>query len=499
MRLFVFCLLSWVAFGIGAVASDQRLTAAVKEGRLADVTALIKERVNVNTPEADGTTALHWAAEHSNEDIVDLLIQAGARPNVTNDYGMTPLALASRNGNVAIVRALLKADAAPNTVLSTGETAIMAAARAGSSEVVSLLVDAGANLTTRENAAGQTALMWAAAEGHTDVVRILIDRGADPRAHSRAGFTSLLFAARNGDIETTRVLLAAGVDINDAAPDGTTALTMATMRSHIEYANFLLSRRADPNKGPGFTPLHWVVGDWSVELAGDRTHLRPEGTEWDRVLPLQGQARLDLAQRLLDHGADVNAKATSTPRLSVGTGGGGGRNAGKLVGATPFWMAAQIANIPMMRLLLANGADPLFRTARNVSPLMAAAGVDSTAAYGTTGVAEKDALEAIELCMTLGDDVHTVSKFGETALHGAAYRGNAGANKISQLLLQKGIDVNIKNSRGWTALTIAEGIYTNMANTKNPELLRLLAENGATPSPVGIERNAYAIIFDDRQ
>ena len=61
-----------------------------------------------------------------------------------------------------------------------------------------------------------------------------------------------------------------------------------TIRSHVDYAKFLLELGADPKKGPGFTPLHWVVGDWSVELAGDKTAIRPEGTEWDRLLPLAG-------------------------------------------------------------------------------------------------------------------------------------------------------------------------------------------------------------------
>jgi ankyrin repeat protein len=380
----------------------------------------------------------------------------------------------------------------------------MTAARVGSADVVSLLIEAGANLEETESAAGQTALMWAAAERHTDVVQLLIGRGADPHAHSRGGFTPLLFAARNGDADTTRVLLDAGVDINEAAYDDTTALIIATIRSHTRYAAFLLDRGADPNKGPGFAPLHWVVGDWSVELAGDKTHLRPEGTEWDLLRPLQGQARLDIATLLLKHGADVNGRAKAIPRASIGVGGrrtggggGGGRSGGRLDGATPFWMAAQIANLPMMRLLLAHGADPLIRTVRNVSPLMAAAGVDANAAYGTTGVAESDAVDAIRLCLEFGDDVRTVSILGETALHGAAFRGNAGANRIAELLMEKGIDINVKNKRGWSALTIAEGIYTNMANTRSPDLERLLAERGAQPSPPGIERDAYAVVFDE--
>jgi ankyrin repeat protein len=506
MRYAALCSLSlWLLLSTVtlAVADDRRLVAAVKGGKTDLVRQLLSQHADANTPELDGTTPLHWATERDEEDLVGLLLSAGAHANTVNDYGTTPLSLACRNGNARVVSLLLKAGADPNSALGTGETPVMTAARVGSVEVVKLLIAAGANLDAAESAAGQTAIMWAAAERHADVVRLLVERGADPHAHSKGGFTPLLFAARNGDAETTRVLLNAGVDINEAAYDDTTALMIATVRSHTEYAEFLLERGANPNKGPGFTPLHWVVGDWSVELAGDKTHLRPEGTEWDLIRPLPERTRLDFATLLLTRGADVNARAKAIPRALIGvggrnsSGGGGGRSGGRMDGATPFWMAAQVANLPMMRLLLAHGADPLVRTARNVSALMAAAGVDANAAYGTTGVAENDAVEAIRLCLELGNDVHAVSTLGETALHGAAYRGTAGSNKIAELLLDRGLDINVKNNRGWSALTIAEGIYTNMAHTRNEELENLLTKRGAYPSPLGIERDAYAVVVEE--
>ncbi|OFW19649.1 MAG: hypothetical protein A3H97_18680 [Acidobacteria bacterium RIFCSPLOWO2_02_FULL_65_29] len=494
---FVILLISFSS--LAALAADQRLIQAVRRGSMETARELIKQRIEVNAPQSDGTTALHWAVEVDNREMVSLLVGAGADVNVASDFGVTPLALASRNGSAAIVSILLRAGANVNTALRTGETPLMTAARTGRAEVVDALLEAGANLNAKEPEAGQTALMWAIAEGHTEVVRTLITHGANVREASRRGFTPLLFAARNGDVETTRALLAAGIDVNDASGDGTTALTIATIRSQVAYAKFLLDLGADPNKGPGFTPIHWVVGDWDVELAGDKTHVRPEGTEWDLTLPLKGKARLDYLTLLLDRGADVNAKAQSTPRVAVGTGGGGrggGGRGGKTEGATAFFMAAQLADVPLMRFLLSKGADPLARTARNVSPLMAAAGVDSNTEIGYTGVAEADAVEAIKLCLELGDDVHTVSTYGENALHGAAYRGNAGSNKIAQLFLDRGVQVNVINKRGWSPVTLAEGIYTNNSNSRNPDLERLLLEHGGRPSPPGIERDAYAVIVE---
>jgi ankyrin repeat protein len=345
--------------------------------------------------------------------------------------------------------------------------------------------------------------MWAIAEGHAAAVRVLIRAGASVREPSKRGFTPLLFAARNGDRAITEMLIAAGVGVNDPARDGTTALVIATVRSHLDYAKFLLDHGADPMAGPGFTPLHWVVGDWSSELAGEKTDVRPEGTEWDRLLPINGKAKLDYIALLLSRGADINVRARTVPRAAVGIagpqggGGGFGRGGARLAGATPFFIAAQHADVPLMKFLLERGADPFIRTERNVSPLMAAVGVESGESIGYTGVTEDDALEAAKLCLELGDSVHVVSADGENALHGVAYRGNAGGNRLATLLIEKGIEVNQKNKRGWSPLTLAEGIYTQNSNSKNVDLERLLLQRGGKPSPPGIERDAYAVIEEE--
>jgi ankyrin repeat protein len=482
-----------------------QLADAIRRGQTEQVRALLKRNVNVNEKLPDGTTALHWAVERDDAELVGALMDAKADPNVVSAFGVTPLALACRNGNAAIVSRLVRATANPNTAGRTGEPPLMTAARTGRPEVVRVLLEAGADLNAKEPHAGQTALMWAIAEGHSAVVKMLLGAGASPRDTSKRGFTPLLFAARNGDTEITQILLDHGIGVNDASQDGTTALVIATIRSHVDYARFLLRLGADPNLGPGFTPIHWVAGDWSSELAGEKTAVRPEGTEWDRLLPLEGQPRLDFIKVLLDHGADINSRAKTVPRASVGTGaapGPGGvassaRGGGRLAGATAFFMAAQHAELPLMRFLLANGADPNLLTGRNVSPLMAAAGVDSGESIGYTGVKEEDALEAVKLCLELGNDVNTLNSDGENALHGVAYRGNAGGNKLAALLIEKNIAVDVKNKRGWTPVTLAEGIYTQNSNSKNQELERLLLAHGGKPSPPGIERDAYAVIAEE--
>ena len=65
--------------------------------------ALLKQHVDVNAAQGDGTTALHWAADLDNLTIADLLIRAGARVDAANDLGATPLHLACTNRSAAMV------------------------------------------------------------------------------------------------------------------------------------------------------------------------------------------------------------------------------------------------------------------------------------------------------------------------------------------------------------------------------------------------------------
>jgi hypothetical protein len=112
-----------------ASAPDLRLVGAVRAGDTQAVRSLLAERVDVNAAEADGATAIAWAAHRDDLEVADLLIAAGANVNAANDYGVTPLSLACTNGSAAMVERLLKAGADPNAARPSGETPIMTAAR----------------------------------------------------------------------------------------------------------------------------------------------------------------------------------------------------------------------------------------------------------------------------------------------------------------------------------------------------------------------------------
>jgi uncharacterized protein len=452
-------------------AGDLRLVNAVKAGNNANVRSLLREHADVNAAEADGTTALAWAAQRDDLDTAELLIRAGAKVNTANEYGATPLWLASNNGDAAMVEKLLKSGADPNAHLLSGETPLMTSAEAGTTDVLQLLLAHGSDVNVHENRAGQTALMWAVAEKHKEIVRALIEHRADVNARSNRGFTPLLFAAQQGDIESAEMLLAAGANMNEAADDGTNPLLMASASGQDRFLTFLLQRNADPNAADrnGYTALHYTAA---------------------------GRNRLEAVKTLLEHGANPNSRLLKDPAK--------GDSNTTLVGATPFFLAAAGRNIAIMRLLASSGANPLLATTEtmffngsngnrlqvvgNTTPLMAAAGAGRFKAdYPEfTPEEEKVAIDAVKLCLELGDDINAVSEYGQTALHVAAYLK---ADALVRFLVESGAKMDVIDSFGQTALSIALRVITVGVKDSydlsprriNDTTANLLLKLGATP------------------
>jgi ankyrin repeat protein len=158
--------------------SSRPLVDAVKRGDHAAVKSLLRNRTVANQAEPDGTTALHFAVQANDTELMRLLIAAGADVKASNRYGVRPVTLAATNGSEPAVSLLLKAGADPNTLTDAGEPVIMTAARTGKVDALKRLIAAGADVNARERWFGETALMWAAAENHAAAIRALVDAGA---------------------------------------------------------------------------------------------------------------------------------------------------------------------------------------------------------------------------------------------------------------------------------------------------------------------------------
>jgi uncharacterized protein len=492
------CLAFSLLVAIDASAADQRLIQAVRDGNIEAVRSLLKQRVDVNAKQGDGATALHWAVFRDDPVTTDLLLAAGAQVNVVNDLGVPPLWLAARTGSSRIISRLLAAGANPNAI-AVGEPMLMAAARSGNETSVKALLSRGADVNARDAGRGQTALMWAAAYGHPLVVKLLLDAGADVHARStsyrevvqranryagvisreravsqrgvidlqQGGSTALLFAARQGQLQAAKLLIAAGAEVNAATSDGISPLVMASHSGHGQVAAYLLAAGADPNHaGAGYTALHAAV------LRGD----------------------LNRVTELLKKGADPNARlrnGTASRRYS--------RDFAfnhAWVGATPFWLAARFGEPAIMRALVAGAADPTLvpedGTTAAIATLAAATESGPSASdarerrLDPLDLAERaerrpeleqTAFETVTLALQLGIDPKAVNPAGDTALHHAAGKG---FQRVVQLLVDRGAEINARNKRGQTPLAMARANRSDSPeDTRYEQVQELLRRLGA--------------------
>ena len=457
--------------GTALGAERATLADAAEHRDMARVRALLEARVDVNAAQIDGTTALHWAAYHDDAETAALLVRAGAHVNAVNRNGVAPLSVAYSNGSSGVAQLLLTAGADANTTTKGGETVLMLAARSGNLGAVQSLLARGARHDARERR-GQTALMWAAAEGHTAVVRALIDAGADVNATLDSGFTPFFFAVREGHIDVVRAFLQAGIDVNatlqrrESAPGspapykpalkGTSPLLLAVQNAHFELAIALVDAGADPNdRRTGFAPLHMLT--WVR---------KPDSSDVSEPPPL-GSGRvtsLQFVREIVKRGANVYLRldkgAPKVPNTSsrIGT-----------EGATAFLLAADRSDVPLMRLLLELGADPLLPNFNHTTPLMMAAGLGTTEPLEEAGE-EVEAVEAVKMLLDLGADVNAVDDDGDTAMHGAAYNNYP---LVVKLLADRGAEPRIwnqRNKQGVTPLFAAEGYIGRLPRPDPPTI-----------------------------
>ena len=461
------CTLQFALFTCLLSSADLRLIEAVKAGDRAAVRTLIAQGVDVNAPEPDGTTALHWAAETDDLETVQALLRARANAGATNRNRITPLSLAAANGSAPMIAALLAAGADVNYRLPLGQTALMMAARGGHAAAVQGLLAAGADVDAREDRLGETALIWAAAENHADVIQLLTAHGADVERRSKTltfprqefgdgksgrltvlpkgDWLPVMYAARQNATAAIRELSASGADLNAIDPDHMTALLIAVINAHYDAAALLLALGVDPNlaDAAGMTPLYAVV---DLNTFAD-TPGRPT------PVPSGKLSAADLVKALLAHGADPNRPLSAPLLVRVHDRGDGTLGAG----ATPLMRAAKKGDVEMMRVLLANGADPTLRTAAGANALLYASGFGGAGRftiYEDRQATEADFIEAARLCLDRGADVNAANPAGQTALHIAVTSRGA---PFVQFLIGRGARVDVKDKQGRTPLDVAQG------------------------------------------
>ncbi len=449
------------------LVSASPLVDAVKSGDRAAAIALIERRTDVNIPEADGTTALHWAVHQSDLELVDRLIRAGANVKAKNEYGVTPMSEAAILGNAALMDKLLKAGADVESPNADGQTALMVVARTSFTDAAKVLLRHGANVNAVEQWRGQTALMWAAAQSQPAMVKELVAAGADVNARSTVnnwqrqvtaepraiyrpagGLTPLLYAAREGCVECARILAEAGASLNLADPEGISPLLMAVINTRYDLAAYLIKKGADANKWDlwGRTPLYAAVDLNTIPRGG-----RPDRPSLDVTTSLQ------IVELLLEAGANPNAQLKLAPPFR-NIGNDRGLDGMLTTGATPLLRAAKALDAPAIGVLLGKGANLSLANLRGITPIMAAAGLGSvdadTRGIYTTEDTEQRSIESLKLLLKAGGDVNSKDARGLTPLHEAA---RWGWNDVVQFLVANGAKLDVKDNRGLTPVDSALG------------------------------------------
>jgi uncharacterized protein len=330
------------------------------------------------------------------------------------------------------VRRLLQAGANPNATLLLGETPLMVAARSGNADVVQQLVTRGANVNARA-ARGQTALMWAVAQKHPAVVRVLLAGGAD--VHTRSESWSQMEAVSPHGVP----------EYNREIPYGkNTALMFAARVGDLESARLLVTAGANVNDEDawGISVVTLAAHSGFVDLV---EFLLDKGADPNRsaagFAPLhEAIMRRDepLVRTLLAHGADPHAPLqawTPTRRQSSDL-----HFEPELVGATPYWLAARFWQPNVMRLLVELGADPrsVHRSDRIVD--------------GKEGRAydhRYDATNALMAALGMGGG-------GNAWVQPDRSQREALTLETVKLAVDLGVDVNATNTDGRTALDAAK-------------------------------------------
>ncbi|MBK7832375.1 MAG: ankyrin repeat domain-containing protein [Gemmatimonadetes bacterium] len=467
---------------------------ASEMGDTAVIRVLLAHKATVDAREsAFGQTPLMWAAAGDRVPALRLLLAGGADLKATSK--VTDMAAEEKAARAALTLrtrkvAALKAAEQPPRPAGT-VTATTPAAATGAAAPTAAAAPRAATAPTAPAASTATAAPNAASRPAADTVKRTPADSARLAAENRSlsygelvgksgGLTPLLFAVRQGHSASVLALLAAGADVNQvSAGDHTSPLLMATINGQFDLAMVLLGKGAKPTlaSDAGTTPLYATI---NVQWAPKSLYPQP-------TAQLQQETgHLALMEALIKGGADVNARLNkhlwfmsyNFDLLGVNS-----------EGATPFWRAAYGLDIPAMKLLLANGADPKVATKKpagrlrgddappaegaapkdesglppipvggpGVFPIHAASGVGYGEGYAANSHRHApDAwIPAVKyLIEVVGADVNARDHNGFTPLHHAAARGD---NALIEYLLSKGADIHAVARRGQTVADMANG------------------------------------------
>ena len=359
---------------------------------------LLAHNADVNYHGSEARVPLHDAAEHGATNLIQLLISHGADVRAVDNAGATPLHLAARAGEIDAAKMLLAAKAPIDARDKEDSTPLHYAAQVGRANMISLLLDSGASVDpTNHN--NSTPLQFAVSSGAAEAVRVLLAHKADPNhpvGYIRYG-NDHVYTSRpiySGIVHTNilEMLLEAGADPDGQLALPTTPLNSALGAANIDSARLLLEHAANPNQPSyGDPPLAVALKEPKdksaipllLEKGAD-----PNAKNAAGLPPLFTTTDPEIGRWLLDHNADINARAVNnlTPLISAAYNtnylkflldAGANPDLQDTNGNTALDQAVYMSAVESVRLLLAHKADPNIQNNFGYTPLdMAKFGVE---------------------------------------------------------------------------------------------------------------------------
>ncbi|AXK73741.1 hypothetical protein DWG18_14425 [Lysobacter sp. TY2-98] len=442
-------------------------------GRPEAVMTLLSNGADPRMRDAEGNTALHFAARSTDPGVAALLRDAAAELEVVNNEGLSPLGMACAVGNWRVARFLLERGARPEP--AGGQPVLLAAAGAEDDDPagVQLLLKHKARVDARDRS-GRTALHVAALAGHIEIVIALLEAGADAALADAQGRTPIMEAVRGGHLEIADELLrqmsdggAAQAARVDAEGRGLLALACESDRTTPELVARLIELGADPSHvdKQGKRPVDRAAeaGRWSLVAALDAGYGLPVALREDDDTPLPDRTPMALLREGLHEGRDgLDAVAKLMSPVDLGA----------LLHDDEI-----VANPANVAWLLARGADPYVRDGQGQTPLFVLlgrgpgavpalrrfldAGVSPTGRGGLArflaaciagdAACARMAMDLLER----GADPFGPSRGGDPAITLAVRLGGA---PLVERLLQIGVGLDARDSRGMSALHLAAAL-----------------------------------------
>lgn len=459
--------------------------------------ALIKAGANVNTPGNGGLTPLMLAASNNQRELLDLLLNAGAKSSIhAKDLaGQSALHHAAggyRDSSLAIVNILIANGAIVTEANSAGETPLMLAAKWTSLETIQTLLKAGAAINAKDNQ-GQTALIYASRayyEPNRDsapAVRLLLANGARVNDLDGNGRSALIHALNAAQGESVKVLIAAGANVNLSDGDGQTTLMLAARCPSVGPIAALVQAGAastiNQKDKKGLTALLYAVAQFHAAVlenvkaliaAGANVDDANENDETPLLIAVQ-RNNLELVKLLLAEHASINIKSKNgnTPLMAVRPDGsraeaeilslliaaGGSVNEVNQDGETPLMAAvSKQYNSTTVKTLLEKGARSSINDRNKTG--------ETALMYATRGYGSSK-LEMVRLLIAAGANVNATDAKGKTALlHLTQSSIDDSGSAVLKELVAAGADVNAADATGQTILiSLAERKTTALIQT----------------------------------